>query len=190
MDERLVRNDEPRAARRGTRTPPAVWLGLAWVYTGLFWIAVGVTLFRSGEPLGAAAAAGRLALTLGVGVGLCALERWAWGAAACLAALYGLFGAAVAVGAPWLPAAAGAWAHVRNPALAYRAAVAWPLVAVAAALVVLGSAAVLGLLWRSQEEYDVPRGRPFGTLVRCGLAPAAATLVLDALLLLFWLGLL
>lgn len=162
------------------------WLGLAWVYSGVLWLAGLALMVSLGWGFGAAAMGLRLAATLVIGVGLCALERWAWATAFCLAVVYLLLGIALAV----TGGGTAVWA--------YGHALSWMPVflglkrdlALQAACGALAAAGVCGgmwsYLWRSQPEFDVPHRRPFTVLVQDGLLPAALVFMIDAYLLAGW----
>lgn len=177
------------AVRRDEGTPSlavaraANWLGLAWVYSGAFWLMALYGAVTSGWPEGAFAIALRLVATLALGVGLCALERWAWATVVSACAFYTAVGLAAALlavikltaGPPgsnlsWMPVlwglrastvASGGWLGIAGGAVA---------------------GGMLLFLWHARPLYDVPPRRAFTCLVRLGLFPAIALAALDGYL--------
>lgn len=176
---RAWRSDAPSSRLLG-------WLGIAWVYSGVVWLVGLWMMIALGWGAGAAGMALRLAATLLLGVGLCALERWAWAAALCLAAAYTLFAAALALAAGgtafWAYGHAFSWMPVflgLKRDLALR-------VACGACGVAVISGGMWRCLWSFQPEFDVPYRRPFTVLVQHGLLPAALVFLIDAYLLAGW----
>jgi hypothetical protein len=170
---------------RGQGPPPAAWIGLFWVYTGLAWLAALFLLVSWGWTAGALAVAVRLAATLGLGVGMAATERWAWAAGVCLSAFYAVTGTAAA-GALALAllgtGGAAPWAAVGWGLTVEMARRAFPFAAVAA----VTGALTLRFLWRDQGEYNVPHRRAFTTLTDSGVLLALPILMTDIFLLYGW----
>jgi hypothetical protein len=168
-------------------TAPAVhWLGLAWVYSSVLWLAAAFLLFSHGAPGVGLVAGSRLVVTLALGIGLCAGECWAWAPAVSLAVFYGFCGgslaAIVACTLLTLPPGTLSWMPVflgltPGPALRLGAA---------GALVALVSLGTFRALWTAQPHFDVPHRRPFTTLLQSGFATALLVAMLDALLLNAW----
>jgi hypothetical protein len=170
--------------------PPVLfWVGLLWVYSGILWLLGMLAAAQSGWPGGTFALALRLGATLAIGVGLCAMERWAWAPAVCLAGFYGCIAAGVAALSTWSLVTAPASALSWTPLL-------WGLnrlncgrLAVFSLVVAVAGAGACSILWRMQTQYDVPHRRGFTLLVRRGLLPTALLLSIDAYLLLgLWSG--
>ncbi|MFN3648870.1 MAG: hypothetical protein ACK47B_04740 [Armatimonadota bacterium] len=171
-----------RAWRASSGLGVLSWVGMACVYSAALWL---LGLFLSafgGWPEGAVAMALRMAGTLALGVGLCALERWAWATAVCLAGLY----AVVSVG--WAATAGWAWLSARPGTLSWmpvflglnlESCARLSVLAVAAALV---SGGLCYLLWRAQPEYDVPYRRPYTVLFQDGAPRALLLVAIDAFL--------
>jgi hypothetical protein len=166
--------------------PPVVWVGLIWVYSGVCWLLGLFAASQAGWPEGVLALAVRLAAALAVGVGLCALERWAWGPAVCIAGMYAALGGVLAVSAFYtlltLPPTALSWMPVF-----------WGLrrgttldLGLAALLCAAAGAASLAVLWRAKEQFEVPYRRSFTVMLRYGLAPTLAVLSADAYLVATW----
>src|SRR5688572_2347927 len=127
---------------------PLRWLGLIWVYTGVVWLFALLGAVSQGRYPGSIAYAVRLAAALGVGVGLCAAERWGWATAVCQAGFYSVVGTALAAASGW------AWITAPPGTLTWR-----PIffgltidscfqLSIHALLLSGVSAAVLALLWR------------------------------------------
>lgn len=166
---------------RAGMLPAVSWIGLLWVYSGVFWIAL---LLRAGTPGSGGVIALRLALTLALGIGLCALDRWAWAGAVCLTSIYTLVCGAAAGAAGWtllsLPAGTLSW----KPVLWGLNAAACGRIAGASAAVALLSGGLCLALLRAAPEFDVPAGRVFSVLNGRGFWMALAILALDGFLLL------
>lgn len=177
-----------RFASGWNRAPLAGWLGLAVVWSAAFWVWLLMVTIRGGWVLGALAVGVRLVLTLGLGVGLCALEKWAWAAAVCLAGVYTAAAGILAGAATWtcLSARPGTLSWVPLlwglgiDRLFAVAAVAWP--------VALLSAAMLWLLWREQSHFNIPDRRAYTALLKDGPWPALLIAMCDGLLLFTWYG--
>jgi hypothetical protein len=170
-----------------TAAPGSVaWLGLGWVYSGGFWVVVLLLAAAVGWPAGAAAAALRLGLTLATGVGLCAMERWGWAAALCSSALHAAAAGSIAVAGGTtlltLPGGTLSWTPIfwgLNTRVC-------ALVTAAAAGVAVTASLSLWVLWREQQHFDIPPGRPFSLLSRFGPWLATPILAADTYLLCGW----
>lgn len=171
---------------RQARFTAAGWFSLAYLYSGLCWLAAVPLLLGQVGWLGAAAALGRMGTTVWFGVGLCAQERWAWAAAMCQCALYaGLALVAALAGAIALatqPAGVLSW----QPVFLGLSSGAVRTATTAGGLVATGAALSLVLLWRHRQEYDVERRRAFTALWELGAAPALLSSLADVALLLGW----
>lgn len=167
-------------------SPVVIWLGLAWVWSGVFWLLGVLSLAGRGWLFGAIAMAVRLVATLVLGVGLCATERWAWAGAVCLTALHAALGGGLAAWATHalvtLPPGVYPWRPLFLGLSAYQLSRILYLLWLAPA----AAAGILLLLWRYQAQYDVPFRRAFTLLVRRGLGPATLVLLLDLYLLAGW----
>ena len=160
----------------------APWLGLGWVYSGVFWL---LCLFGTADSGGlhvVVAVAVRLAGTLALGIGVCATERWAWAAvvslsgfhAAAATALATLGGAALLTAPPTTPS----WKPLF---LGYTLQGARGVVV--AALCAAAVAAVnIGVLWPAQTQFDVPHRRSFTVLAREGMWGCIPVLLADLFL--------
>lgn len=167
-------------------TAAAAWLGLAYVYSGVVWLWAFWVAAREGSGSLAALLAFRLAGTLGLGVGLCAAERWAWAAMTVHLAIHGVAGTLLALSSAWAlatrPANVLSWQPVffgMNSAGTLR-------VLGSAACLALAAAAGLTVLWRAQAHFDIPHRRPFTFLTRLGFLPALLLAGLDGVLLFGW----
>jgi hypothetical protein len=173
MRERLLHRDV---------WPVLFWVGLAWVYSGAFWLLGLLTAAQSGWPAGTLALAMRLGGTLAIGVGLCAVERWAWAPALCLTGFYACVGLVVAGITAWAalfpPAGTLSW----TPVLWGMPVDQCVRVCVLCAALFLLCAAVAGVLWHGRSQYEVPYRRAFTVLVRKGLVPTLGLLLLDGFL--------
>jgi hypothetical protein len=162
---------------------PLFWLGLFWVYSSALWVFGVLSLTSSGSLLAAGILLAQMLGQLGIGIGLCACERWAWAPAFCLCLFYSV---AAAIAAIWLfavlaslPPGTLSWTPIllgMNSGACFRAAL-------GACGILLVSVPNAVILWRLQEQFDVPERRPFSTLVRLGLAPMLALLGVHAYLL-------
>jgi hypothetical protein len=162
------------------------WLSLAWVYSAALWVLLLVGSLSAGWMGLAALAALRLAGTLAIGIGLCAGERWAWANAVCLALFEGGAAATLALflNARLAALPAGTFSVQR---------VHWDLMVFQLRQAVQGAGAVVllwigvgALLWRLQDEYDIPHRRPFTTLAQQGLWLSLPMVAVDALLFTAW----
>ena len=164
----------------GSWTP---WLGLGWVYSGVFWLLCLFATAGWSDRGVAAAVAVRLAGTLALGIGVCATERWAWAGVVCLSGFHfaaamvlaALTGTALLTAPPttlsWVPFFLGYTVEGCRRVLL-------------SAGVAAGVAALnIGILWGAQAQFDVPHRRPFTVLVRDGLWACIAVLAADLYLL-------
>jgi hypothetical protein len=168
--------------------PKAAWLGLAWVYSGLLWLLGLLFMVSWGWPAGALTMAARLAATLALGVGLAATERWAWAGAVCLAAFYAALGLGAAAGGAWLLVSAGSVAPWTPLFLGFTAEMCRRAAWIGGAAAVAGAVSIR-LLWQDQAEFNVPRRRPFTTLLQEGVWVALLVAMVDAFLIYGWWGL-
>ena len=176
-----------RSAWTGRSASGAInWLGLVWVWSGGLWLLGLLLMAAMGQPGGVLAFAVRLAVSLAVGVGLCALERWAWAAVVCVSAFYTAISASVAVAAGstlvTLPSGTLSWMPVFLGMNVDRCL----FVASAAVVVAVLSGWSLHLLWRDQAEFGVPYRRPFTVLLHDGAWQALPVALADAYLLYGW----
>lgn len=163
------------------------WLGLFWVYSGAGWLLALYLAAESGNFINCLLLTPPLALTLAVGIGLCAGEVWAWSAAMVISVL-GAAQAALAAGMaayslftlpssylPWLPAF-----FARTGEDAGR-------LALTAALVCGVLLVQIYILRRSYAECSTEEGALFGQLARFGLLPAGLMSACTLALLWQWL---
>lgn len=164
----------------------ASWIGLICVYSGLIWLWALWSAVR-GEAGGTAFVLGlRLACTVGVGVGVCANERWGWAAMCCHLAIH-------AVGALPIAALSGWALATRPPNILSWQPVLYGLVSadafrlfLGAVVVVAVAASALRILWAAQSHFDVPYRRPYSVLLQFGFTPSLLLAALDLLLLYGW----
>jgi len=162
------------------------WLGVCWIYSAVFWLWAVHGAYLAGWGEGLVANLVRLALTLALGIGLCATERWAWAGVVSVAFVYGALATLVAVAASWTLATPSpttlSWMPVffgLNTAECRRVCTAaWATAAL--------SALVLWLLWSAQEHCDIPHRRPFRALLRFGWGPAVGLMAADGYLIYDW----
>jgi hypothetical protein len=174
-----------RWAERGV---PAVvgWWGLGWVYSGALWLVALAVVAAHGWALAALAIVLRLAVTLTLGIGLCAMERWGWASIVGAAALYVALAGAAAARAAWtlltLPPGTLSWQPVffGLPRGACASLLGWALAV--AAIAGVG----LRLMWGIRGHFDVPDRRAFTVLLQEGAWPAVLLAVLDSFLLYGW----
>ncbi|HTE20890.1 MAG TPA: hypothetical protein VK689_21200 [Armatimonadota bacterium] len=164
----------------GSWTP---WLGLAWVYSGVFWLLCLFATAGWSDRGVAASVAVRLAGTLAFGIGVCATERWAWAGVVCLAGFHlaaatvlaTLAGVALLTAPPttlsWTPLFLGYTVEGCRRIVVF------------AGVAAVMAAANIGILWRAQAQFDVPHRRPFTVLVRHGVWTCIPVLAADLYLL-------
>lgn len=159
-------------ARRRLRLDGATGIGLGFVYLGIPLLAAIVHHAAGGAWLIAGLLGVCLVGVVGTGVGLCARERWAWAVGVCLCV--SVAGAAVTLGGTAAAALAAApralsWQPI------FLGLTRWETQNLlnVAALAGVASLAAAPILWRRQEEYDVPHRRGYTTLSREGALPAA-----------------
>ncbi|MCC2671802.1 MAG: hypothetical protein K0Q72_4273 [Armatimonadetes bacterium] len=174
--------------RPGSPISPAGWLGLAWVYSGAFWLWLTWAGGNAGAGELIVLAFLRAAATVAVGVAICGTEKWGWATGLVLSSFHAFAG--------WGVLALGLWALSARPAgslswqpvlLGMTSAETTRLVS-AAGLVAAASTAGMALLWREQAQFDVVRGRAYGSVVQNGLAPALLVILVDYLLWIGWSG--
>ena len=162
------------------------WLSLGYLYSGAAWMVAAVVFLLLGAGVGAGFAVARLAVTLWLGVGLCAQERWAWASVVCQAALVLLFSASAALLAAvtlaTLPHGSLSWQPIL---LGLRRDSVILVGTLGTALAAVGGG-VLTMLWREQGQFNVPYRRAFVTLTELGAAPALLAILLDAYLVWGW----
>ncbi|MGV3722342.1 MAG: hypothetical protein ACO1SX_15655 [Actinomycetota bacterium] len=165
---------------------PTNWLGLAWVYSAVLWMAPIWIGWSGGNGELAVLAVLRMLATVALGVGICGNERWGWAAALALAGAY------VVLSASLLAVIGAALASRPEGALSWQP-VLWGLtaghsgqLAGMAGLVTAISGVAAALLWRARSGFDVPPRQFYGAIVRFGLGPALCILALDGGMLLTW----
>lgn len=164
----------------------AGWIGLIYVYSGLVWLWALWSAIR-GEAGGPAFVLGlRLAATVGVGIGVCATERWGWAAMCCHLAIHAVGSLLIAIASGWALA-------TRPPNILSWQPVLYGLVSadtlrlfLASVLVAVAAAGALRILWFSQAHFDIPYRRPFSMLLQFGFTPSILLAALDLLLLYGW----
>ncbi len=167
-------------------TAGASWLGLAYVYSGIFWLWAFWVAAREGNGGGAALFAFRLVGTLGLGVGLCAAERWAWAAMTVHLALHGVAAGLLALTSAGALATRPANVLSWQPVFLGLTSAETTQVLGASAFLALVAATGISVLWKAQAHFDIPHRRPFTFLTRLGIVPALFLAGLDAVLLFGW----
>ncbi len=162
------------------------WIGVVWVWTSVLWGLAAFAVGASGWLPGAAALLVRALVTLGLGIGLCAAERWAWAPVVCLTAFEALCAGSLAAGSGWLLVTLSpGWPSWKPVALGLAPdLLRQVLIDAGAAALLSGSCALL--LWSTRGSFNVPRRRHFTVLRQAGLLPAGVLLLVDAYLLKCW----
>lgn len=164
----------------------ASWIGLVYVYSGLIWLWALWSALRGEAGGPALVLALRLSATVGVGIGVCAAERWGWASMCCHLSIHGLGSLVIA--------AVSGWALLtRPPNILSWQPVLYGLVSADVVRLFLGAIGVmlaaggaLSVLWRSQGHFDVPHRRSYSVLMQYGFAPSILFAALDLLLLYGW----
>ena len=164
----------------------ASWIGLLYVYSGLIWLWALWSAIRADAGGPAFVLGLRLAVTVAVGVGVCATERWGWAAMCCHLAIHAVGALLIAVVSGWALA-------TRPPNILSWQPVLYGLVSAdtlrlltGSVAVVLAAGAALRVLWPAQTHFDVPYRRPYSVLLQFGFTPSILLAALDLLLLYGW----